>query len=368
METSLLFIISSLLATTSIMAAFPDDVATTIGQGCQNTMEFNISFLTASGDACSTCNFCDGSRESDLFDSKMKNVCVDCETSDSDCDTLEVLTTFDKAWMTKYFHVVSSEMESDKDPAKITLLASNDEDEWTTMFSTDATTSSFMHRKTKKTFVVPNNKNYKHLSVKFVREKTSPRMYVGTYGIIQDYTQQCSTMLFDNIAGIDVSPTKTDVQTHDNENLWHEFVSIPAGNSRKNSAGSLTFSVNAKHDAHIALGSSKYAMVPGQRLIQDHYEIVLGGWGNTRSVIRKATLGADAVEASNISVLSYGLFREFRVTWDETTLKVERFINGQWKEFMAITRTLNMEMIDRAYVLTGYGSAGAWKLISFETN
>ena len=109
-------------------------------------------------------------------------------------------------------------------------------------------------------------------------------------------------------------------------------------------------------------------MVPGQRLIQNHYEIVLGGWGNTRSVIRKATLGADAVEASNISVLSDGLFREFRVTWDETTLKVERFINGQWKDLMAITRTVNMEMIDRAYVLTGYGSAGAWKVISFETN
>ena len=89
------------------------------------------------------------------------------------------------------------------------------------MFSSYATTSSFMHRKSMKSFVVPNDKNYTHYSVKFVREKTSPRMYVGTYGIIQDYTQQCSTMLFDNIAGIDVSPTKTDVITYDNKHLWH---------------------------------------------------------------------------------------------------------------------------------------------------
>jgi len=362
METSLLFIISSLLATTSIMAAFPDDVATTIGQGCQNTMEFNISFLTASGDACSTCNFCDGSRESDLFDSKMKNVCVDCETSDSDCDTLEVLTTFDKAWMTEYFHVVSSEMKSDKDPAKISLLASNDENDWTTLFSTDATTSSFMHRKTKKTFVVPNDKDYKHLSVKFAREKTSPRMYIGTYGILNDYTQQCSTMLFDKITGIDVSPTRSYVKTLGNKNSWYKFVNFP-----KNSAGSLTFSVDTKKGAHMAFGSSKYAMVTGQRFIQNHYEIVLGGWDNTQSVIREATAGDNIVLTSKFPVLKQGVFRKFRVTWDDTTLKVERFINGQWKDLMAITRTVNMDMIDRVYVLS-HTVTGKWKLISYEAN
>lgn len=123
----------------------------------------------------------------------------------------------------------------------------------------------------------------------------------------------------------------------------------------------MLFSVQATNDAHISLDS----------ITQDHghqfYEIVLSGWGNTYSVIRKSSQGHNQVGQATHGLLSGSEQRNFWVSADENSGRVAA---GQGSD---ITSQVIMEWddgdplhIDYAEVMTGWGSTGSWRFPAAE--
>ena len=72
------------------------------------------------------------------------------------------------------------------------------------------------------------------------------------------------------------------------------------------------FSVKARNDAHIILkaDNSKYM------------EIVIGGWANSRSVIRNRKQGTELTRKDERGVLNGNLYKNFSITWDDKDLVV----------------------------------------------
>lgn len=146
------------------------------------------------------------------------------------------------------------------------------------------------------------------------------------------------------------------------ENDSYTFHGFKNGLSADN--GQLTFQVQANNDAHIALGSSS-VIYPGGRQIPGHYEIVLGGWFNSKSVLRSSTGGAQMAEYHG-AVLSSSEDRKFRISWDSVVLTVERYqVSSGWEVMMQVTHdgTTSSYSITRAMVMTGYGGSGCWEYI-----
>eukprot|EP00581_Thalassiosira_minuscula_P008613 CAMPEP_0183705790 /NCGR_PEP_ID=MMETSP0737-20130205/2813_1 /TAXON_ID=385413 /ORGANISM="Thalassiosira miniscula, Strain CCMP1093" /LENGTH=287 /DNA_ID=CAMNT_0025933041 /DNA_START=194 /DNA_END=1057 /DNA_ORIENTATION=- len=147
--------------------------------------------------------------------------------------------------------------------------------------------------------------------------------------------------------------------TPNDSNQWFEFAT---GLSPSN--GMVTFDVEASSNAHVALGPSSVTY-GGGRYIDDHYEIVLGGWKNTQSVVRYENLGPNEIKYPG-NVLK---FRKFRISWHDITsftlsaLKVEFYSDySGWVEMIFLQPVTAGYTIDRAMVMTGYGSTGLWTL------
>ena len=69
-------------------------------------------------------------------------------------------------------------------------------------------------------------------------------------------------------------------------------------------------------DAHIGLSE-----IPGLSSL-NMYEIVIGGWSNTKSVIRRGRQGAIEVETSTPDILNCNSMKYFWVTWDDGAIEV----------------------------------------------
>ena len=80
----------------------------------------------------------------------------------------------------------------------------------------------------------------------------------------------------------------------------------------------LTFSVRAANDAHVGLFVAPQDDQPGDG--QEMYEIVIGGWANTQSVIRAAPQGDNLVTVATPSILDPNEWRQFWVTFSEGTI------------------------------------------------
>lgn len=74
-----------------------------------------------------------------------------------------------------------------------------------------------------------------------------------------------------------------------------------------NSSGFLQFRVRAPNDAHLALTTAAAECDP-------MYEVFIGGWGNTKSVIRKNRSKPDVAEAETPGILNPDEFRGFWVS------------------------------------------------------
>ncbi|XP_052062057.1 uncharacterized protein LOC127702080 isoform X2 [Mytilus californianus] len=112
---------------------------------------------------------------------------------------------------------------------------------------------------------------------------------------------------------------------------------------------SITFKVKADNDAHIALMSSNNENDP-------LYEIVLGGWGNTQSVIRDRKQGGH-LALHRGRVLNSNEYRTFTIKWNNGRIRVE---NELKKKLMEWTDTTNPYKIRNVGVSTGWGSTGYW--------
>ncbi len=75
-----------------------------------------------------------------------------------------------------------------------------------------------------------------------------------------------------------------------------------------------TFMCKAKNDAHIALAAAQDS--------HQLYEIVLGGWDNTRSWIARTKMGDELVTDLTTGVVSWDEFRAFWISWTGGTIQV----------------------------------------------
>ena len=126
--------------------------------------------------------------------------------------------------------------------------------------------------------------------------------------------------------------------------------------------GEITFSVKAGNDAHVALGSAEDQ--PTGRHVPSHVEIFLGGWGNSRSGIRPATGDvANQVEVGG-AYLSRSDYNTFRISWSSTEIKLDHLsLCDRWITMVSMDRSSLDITIDRALVMTGWGSDGEFKLV-----
>lgn len=114
---------------------------------------------------------------------------------------------------------------------------------------------------------------------------------------------------------------------------------------------SIKFGVKASHDVHVALLSSHD---------ENHalYEIVLGGWDNTASVIRDAKQQAPKVEHKG-HILSPYSFRNFEIIYQNGAIQV---IEGDGKSIMTWTDKTSPLTIRDVGISTGFGASGDWTL------
>ena len=95
------------------------------------------------------------------------------------------------------------------------------------------------------------------------------------------------------------------------------------------------------------------------------FEVVLGGWGNSMSVIRRAQQG-DAIASVQGAVLSNSQFRGFVLAWD--TPKVLKLYSkadsGSLTLLMQTAQQGDGALdIQTMRVATGWGSTGQWSVL-----
>ncbi|XP_019631561.1 PREDICTED: fibrillin-1-like [Branchiostoma belcheri] len=118
-------------------------------------------------------------------------------------------------------------------------------------------------------------------------------------------------------------------------------------------AGSrFTFEVQADHSVHVALSAQR-------QNLGDMYEIVIGGWSNGQSVIRRSMRGHSHAVESTPGINSPTEYRTFWITWSsDGTIAVGR--GGETQPFMQ-WRDPDPLPIAYAGYSTGWGSTGRWK-------
>ncbi|KAL0279188.1 UNVERIFIED_CONTAM: hypothetical protein PYX00_000797 [Menopon gallinae] len=120
--------------------------------------------------------------------------------------------------------------------------------------------------------------------------------------------------------------------------------------------GVFNFAVRAPNDAHIAL-------TKGPEESDPMYEVFLGGWSNSKSVIRKNRTKPDVAEVETPDILSAGEFRRFWIKWQNGSISAGR--GDDPEPFLAFT---DNEIVPIGYVgvCTGWGATGTWKIEGLE--
>ena len=113
----------------------------------------------------------------------------------------------------------------------------------------------------------------------------------------------------------------------------------------------LNFEVKASNDAHLGLSAQ-------QNDLPDMYEIVIGGWANAKSGIRRTKGGTDLVTVDTPDILLGTEFRGFWVSWNDGTIKVGRA--GESFPFMEWTDP-NPLAVNYIGYSTGWGSTGEFR-------
>ncbi|KZC11215.1 C3 and PZP-like alpha-2-macroglobulin domain-containing protein 8 [Dufourea novaeangliae] len=117
--------------------------------------------------------------------------------------------------------------------------------------------------------------------------------------------------------------------------------------------GSILLDVKAKSNAHVALTNKKGESSP-------MYEIMLGGWENTASVIRHDRKQPDKVRVNTPNLLNENETKKFAITWLDGLITVRAGnLNGpvlmEWRDPKPIG-------VSYVGVRTGWGATGKWQL------
>uniref|UniRef100_A0A1B0G458 Farnesoic acid O-methyl transferase domain-containing protein n=1 Tax=Glossina morsitans morsitans TaxID=37546 RepID=A0A1B0G458_GLOMM len=113
-----------------------------------------------------------------------------------------------------------------------------------------------------------------------------------------------------------------------------------------------TFKVRSPNDAHLALTSNPVEEDP-------MYEVFIGGWSNSKSVIRKNRQKPDVAEADTPGILDGGEFRGFWIRWYDNVITVGR--EGEAAAFLSYDAP-DLFPINFVGVCTGWGANGTWLL------
>ncbi|KMQ95579.1 c3 and pzp-like alpha-2-macroglobulin domain-containing protein 8 protein [Lasius niger] len=115
-------------------------------------------------------------------------------------------------------------------------------------------------------------------------------------------------------------------------------------------AGQIQFRVKAPNDAHIALTTGPQEGDP-------MYEVFIGGWSNSKSVVRKNRTKPEVLEVETPDILSADEFRGFWIRWNDGTLTVGK--EGDSAPLLSYT---DPEPFGIGYfgVCTGWGATGDW--------
>ena len=120
----------------------------------------------------------------------------------------------------------------------------------------------------------------------------------------------------------------------------------------------IVFAVRGKSDAHVGFFSEKKSCV--YNCTNEMYEIVIGGWNNTKSVIRKGSQGSAKDERVTQSILSPNEDRPF---WADAKNGFVRLGKGKIIGSDIVIKWQDNQSLDPNYVgfMTGFGSTGIWK-------
>ncbi|KAK2582902.1 hypothetical protein KPH14_008972 [Odynerus spinipes] len=115
-------------------------------------------------------------------------------------------------------------------------------------------------------------------------------------------------------------------------------------------SGQVQFRVKAPNDAHVALTSGPHEGEP-------MYEVFIGGWGNTKSVIRKNRTKPEVAETETPGILTADDYRGFWIRWQDGQITVGK--EGEQSPFLSYTEP---EPFGVGYfgVCTGWGASGEW--------
>ncbi|XP_014232708.1 C3 and PZP-like alpha-2-macroglobulin domain-containing protein 8 isoform X1 [Trichogramma pretiosum] len=116
------------------------------------------------------------------------------------------------------------------------------------------------------------------------------------------------------------------------------------------SGGQIQFRVKAPHDCHVALTTSPAESDP-------MWEIFIGGWKNSKSVIRKNRTKPDVSEVDTPDILSGDEFRGFWIRWNAGYLTVGK--ENEPEPFMSYVDPDGFQPTHLG-VCTGWGTGGEW--------
>lgn len=86
-------------------------------------------------------------------------------------------------------------------------------------------------------------------------------------------------------------------------------------------------------------------------------EVFIGGWKNSKSVIRKNRTKPDVVEAATPEILNGDEFRGFWIRWDGNVITVGK--EGEGAPFMTYENTDSFP-VNFVGICTGWGATGSW--------
>ncbi|XP_034473315.1 ficolin-1-like [Drosophila innubila] len=113
-----------------------------------------------------------------------------------------------------------------------------------------------------------------------------------------------------------------------------------------------TFKVRSPKDAHLVLSPSNLQGV-------QFYEIFIGGWENTISVIRKNGQKPDVAEVPTPRILSADEFRGFWVRWSDNVISVGHV--GEARAFLSYDAG-SLFPVNYVGICTGWGASGTWQI------
>lgn len=130
-----------------------------------------------------------------------------------------------------------------------------------------------------------------------------------------------------------------------------EYQFYPVGN------GLFAFKIRAAHDAHVALTTGPAESDP-------MVEVFIGGWSNSKSVIRRNRTKPEKSEVDTPDALNAGEFRGFWIRWSNDGV----YTVGREGEVAAFLSWQDPEpfLISHVGICTGWGATGSWIIEGIE--